>query len=295
MSETVAVNSSVSTTNNTNTVNQSNKGFNKLCKFFLKGNCKKDSCQFKHEYPDNKNYKKNRHASLKNKKNTECFEPMKRPVDLRILYDLNTDYINTELSDRDLLLVPNLFKNFQKYELFDKLVDEVSKFNSDLEHKDLLKLWHGNDKIEGTHWIADDKLKWKDNCPTFNAILDKLVDYFNVDIKATRFNWYSDTDQWKPFHHDAAAFDPKKSKSQNITIALSFGCTRYTALEFAEDNKNNQKTTISIPIADGEIYAFTNTTNKLWRHGILQEKNYKPEGRISIIIWGWVNNITQKI
>jgi hypothetical protein len=273
-----------------------NYKFNKLCKFYNNNGCKKDNCQFIHSNNhnnDKKHHNKNRHHNLKNKKNTECFEPMERKVDLRILYDLNKDYIKTDLTDRDLLLVPNLFKDYMKYDLYYNLIDEITKY--ELEKKDsgdLLKLWHGNDKIAGTHYIADDKLDWKKSCPTFTLILDKLVNYFNVQIKATRFNWYKDTKQWKPFHHDAAAFDPKKSKTQNITIAVSFGCTRYTALEFSEENKNKEKTTISIPIADGEIYAFTNTTNKLWKHGILQEKNYKDEGRISIIIWGWVDNIT---
>lgn len=273
--------------------NKLSKKVNKLCKFYLDNKCIKDNCRFIHsqELPQQRKNKINRHASLKNKKNTECFEPMNRPVDLRIVYDLNNAYLETKLTDRDLLLVPNIFKGFPKFEIYNQLVEEITK--CELEKKDLLKLWHGNDKIDGTHYIADDKLNWKQYCPTFNWVLDNLVQYFNVDIKATRFNWYKDTNQWKPFHFDAAAFDPKKSKTQNITIALSFGCTRYTALEFDSKNSNNQKTTISIPIADGEIYAFTNTINSTWRHGILQEKNFKDEGRISIIIWGWIDNINK--
>ncbi len=279
--------------------NIQSKYYTKVCKFYLRGDCKKDNCTFIHgefKYVNNKkksnhqNY--NRHANLKNKKNTTSFEPMDGPTDLRILYDLNFDKLNTELTDRDLLLVPNAFSKYNKYELYYKLVDEITELQS--KNPDILKLWHGNNKIAGTHFIADDKLNWKDKCPTFNNILNELVQYFNVDIKATRFNWYQNTEQWKPFHHDAAAFDERKSLTQNITIALSFGCTRTTALEYHEFNKNNKKTTISIPIADGEIYAFTNTTNKLWKHGILQENKYKEEGRISIIIWGWVDNIKKE-
>ncbi len=254
---------------------------NKLCKFFIKGNCIKDNCKFIHS----------KHKSIKN---TVCFEPMNRPVDLRIVYDLNPEQLQLKLTDRDLLLVPNVFNKFNKNELYNKLVDEIKECEK--KHPELLKLWHGNDHIDGTHLIADDKLGWKNYSPTFNFILDRLQYYFNVDIKATRFNWYQNTNHWKPFHFDAAAFDPQKRKNQNITIALSFGCTRSTALEFAEKNKNNTQTTIAIPISDGEIYAFTNTTNDIWRHGILQEKEFKNEGRISIIIWGWsdyVSNLDQ--
>lgn len=266
---------------------QSNKHFTKVCKFYLKGNCKKDNCTYLHTKFNNK---KNRHYNLKNKKNTETFEPMDRNVDLRIINDLGTENLTAQLTDRDLLLVPNLFKQYNKLDLYDKLATEINELQ--IKNPEILKLWHGNDKIEGTHLIADDKLNWKDNCPTFHNVLDVLVKFFKVDVKATRFNWYKNTEQWKPFHHDAAAFDPKKSSTQNITIALSFGCTRQVALEFSEKNKNNEKTTISIPINDGEIYAFTNTTNKLWKHGILQEKKYQEKGRISIIIWGWIDNIS---
>lgn len=268
-----------------NLKNQDNK---KICKFYLKGKCTKDNCQFIHSNSYNKN---NRHKLLKNNKNTVCFEPMTRPVDLRIVYDLHPEKLQTSLTDRDLLLVPNVFNDFYKFELYNNLVNEIK--DCEQRKPELLKLWHGNDKIEGTHLIADDKLGWKQYSPTFNFILERLQYYFNVDIKATRFNWYQNTNHWKPFHFDAAAFDPEKRKNQNITIALSFGCTRSTALEFAEKNKNNTQTTISIPISDGEIYAFTNTTNDIWRHGILQEKEFKEEGRISIIIWGWSDYVSE--
>ncbi len=29
----------------------------------------------------------------------------------------------------------------------------------------------------------------KSECPTFHMIVDKLADYFNMDVKATRLNW----------------------------------------------------------------------------------------------------------
>lgn len=262
----------------------------KVCKYFLDNKCnREDQCNFSHS-----NKPKNRHNKLKNKKNTDCFEPMSRPVDLRILYDLSSDKMSVNLTDRDLLLVPNLFKNYEKNEIYNKLIDEIKECEYKKENiGNLLKLWHGNDKIEGTHLIADDKMNWKLDCPTFQFVLNKLADFFDVNIKATRFNWYVDSDQWKPFHHDAAAFNPQKEKTQNITIALSFGLTRSIGLEFSEKNENKEKTTISFPIGDGEIYVFTNTTNKLWKHGVLQEKKYSDQGRISIIIWGWVDNLSK--
>lgn len=47
----------------------------------------------------------------------------------------------------------------------------------------LLKLWHGD-----THLIADDHTAWKKNAPTFAMVHERLRTFFNMDIKATRFN-----------------------------------------------------------------------------------------------------------
>ena len=52
----------------------------------------------------------------------------------------------------------------------------------------LWKLWHGN-----SHMIADDHLNWKNKCPTFMLVIDRLTKYFNMDVKATRFNYYRDS------------------------------------------------------------------------------------------------------
>lgn len=53
-----------------------------------------------------------------------------------------------------------------------------------------------------------------------------------------------------------------------------------------EDAKT--RTTIAMPQPDGMVYCFARDANILWRHGILQEKEVKKEGRISIILWGWI-------
>ena len=51
-------------------------------------------------------------------------------------------------------------------------------------------------------------------------VLEKIVDFFKMDVKATRFNWYRDSKDWKPYHHDAAAFNPDKGiiQAKNATI-----------------------------------------------------------------------------
>ena len=53
-----------------------------------------------------------------------------------------------------------------------------------MPEEQLWKLWHGD-----SHLIADDKRNWKQLCPTFTYVVDKMRDYFDMDIKATRLNW----------------------------------------------------------------------------------------------------------
>ena len=152
--------------------------------------------------------------------------------------------------------------------------------NSGVNPDELWKLWHGD-----THLIADDKKDWKKMCPTFNLVIGKIMDYFNMDIKATRFNWYRNSQEWKPFHHDAAAIKPDKAKVQNLTVGVSFGAEREAAFQHAKT-----RNVISFPLPYGSIYVFSKDVNIEWRHGILQlppEKQH-GQGRISIIAWGAV-------
>jgi hypothetical protein len=64
--------------------------------------------------------------------------------------------------------------------------------------------WH-----EGSHLIVKDPT----NCPTFKVIQEKIAKYFSIELKSvgTRFNWYRDSSDWKPFHHDSAAFNRKRA------------------------------------------------------------------------------------
>lgn len=248
-----------------------------VCRDFLRGNCQRgDKCRFTHEVHD---YSKRHERRRPRVKNTETFEPMQRPVDMRIVVDHGKDgKCNTVISTRDVVLVPNLFNDFAPGELYKRLEHEV--LNCGVPQERLLKLWHGD-----THLIADDHTEWKKNAPTFSMVLDRIASYFDMDIQATRFNWYQDTSQWKPLHFDSAAVKPDKAAVQNFTVAVSFGATRDAAFEDA-----NTKTVISIPQPNGYVYCFSKDTNILWRHGILKEKVTRQEGRISIIAWGWINN-----
>ena len=242
-----------------------------ICKDWFKGSCKRgDSCKWIHTNTSSESVKKP--ILRKKKKNTETFEPSHKPLDLRILVGSGQFY-NKPIFNNDVIIFPNFFNSGNTY---NDLLNET-------KHEDfnrLWKLWHGD-----SHLIADDKIGWKKHCPTFNRIIGDIRDYFRMDIKATRFNWYRSTEEWKPYHHDAAAIDPKKSETQNFTVGISFGIERDIAFEHART-----KTTVTIPLEDGCLYAFAKNVNIDWRHGIpqLPPTQYRNEGRISIIAWGSV-------
>lgn len=195
---------------------------------------------------------------------------------MRVVVDVDPNHLSVPVTVRDVLYAPCIFNRPGDDKLYDKLAQEMDRCT--IPERDLLKSWHGD-----SHWIADDSTGWKKQCPTFTAVVDRIRKYFDMDIKATRFNWYKDTSEWKPYHHDAAAVKPDKAKTQNFTVGVSFGATRVAAFEDART-----KTTIAMPQPHGSVYCFSRDTNILWRHGILQEKEVRQEGRISIIAWGWI-------
>ena len=286
-----------------------------ICRYHFVGTCKHgNSCTRSHEYKlvgSNSNFTnkpdKPTKANKKKlvKKNTESFEPFDSSADMRVMIgDPSSPTYNYNYESRDVILVHGLFSSsdYLHGNLYNKLLSEVNQFGAGLSNQDIWKMWHGD-----THYIADDHKKFKDKCPTFLMVVDKLKEYFKCDVKATRFNLFSDDSQFKPLHFDAAAVDPDKAKTQNITIGVSFGSTRDVMFEHGKT-----RTKVNIPLPNGSIYCFLRDTNCEWRHGIpLVSKNKSdgPDlqtisakdgipmvsqdkqtdaGRISIILWGWV-------
>ncbi len=264
---------------------------NKICKFYLKGTCTKgDSCNYSHQISvkkrdqnednvndNNKEKKNNRHNRHRRPRNTEVFTPDHRPSDMNILISKS----QLKYKPNDVVIVPNFIEEIHPYEYYSKLLNEMDE--SGIEEKDLWKRWH-----ENNHFIADDSLNWKEKAPTFNELLNKIEKYFNMKIKSTRFNFYENSTDFKPFHHDAASIKPHIAKIQNFTVGISLGATRDVAFEYA---KSNHKTTVSIPLENCCAYAFSRDVNVNWKHGIPQVDPNKgfSSGRISIIAWGWVD------
>ena len=136
---------------------------------------------------------------------------------------------NRSYTTRDVVLVNDIFGDVNDLSIYNRLLDEIK--NCGVESQKLWQLWHGD-----SHVIADDSKAWKEKCPTFSWVVETMAAYFDMDVKATRLNWYRNSEEWKPFHHDAAAMKEKFAKSQNFTLGVSFGAEREAAFEHAKVN-----------------------------------------------------------
>ena len=129
--------------------------------------------------------------------------------------------------------------------------------------------------------------------PTFKGIVKKLCDYFGIDIKRarTRFNWYRDSSDWKPFHNDATAYLRWCAAKENVTVGVSFGAER----ELAFLNMKNG-TRLYFPQTNGMLFHFGRDVNINWMHGVnaLPKDEQSGKGRISIIVWGYVKDCIEE-
>ena len=117
------------------------------------------------------------------KRNTENFNPSHEPTEMRILVATpGLKKYNREYTSRDVLMVTDLFCDPDDLTIYEKLLYEVK--HCGVEEDVLWQSWHGD-----SHVIADDKRRWKDASPTFRWVIDKIAHYFDMDVKATRFNW----------------------------------------------------------------------------------------------------------
>lgn len=125
-----------------------------------------------------------------NGRNTESFDPASTLVrpDLRVhVGSSRTTTFSRPLKHDDVVIVPELFGEEDDWSLYYKLVEEMR----DIQQKGQSKgsewiSWH-----EGAHLIS----KNPTDSPTFNMVIDRLCEYFNIRKQSigTRFNWYRDS------------------------------------------------------------------------------------------------------
>ena len=109
-----------------------------------------------------------------------------------------------------------------------------------------------------------------------------------------RFTLFSS--DWKPFHHDSAAFNPQRARNQNITVGVSFGATRELAFIRAEPLQSEDKVRLYFPQTNNGVFSFGRDANILWKHGVnaLPPAQQDGKGRISIILWGLAQNAIEE-
>ena len=212
------------------------------------------------------------------RRNTISFTLDYTPPDLRVQFGNGVwPRFPYEISEHDVIMIPVLF-----HDIFSNIKQAYDLLMNEMNYDDFCA-WHGNKELDGTHWILNDKAKCKDRSVLFHKVVDRIANYFNMDIHATRYNLYEKGDEWKPYHFDAAAIDPEKARKQNITIGVSFGAERSISFQHAKNG-----TRVDFSLQNGMCYAFGKKINTTWRHGIPPKRN-ETMGRISIICWGFCN------
>mmetsp|Transcript_23598 Transcript_23598/g.55913 ORF Transcript_23598/g.55913 Transcript_23598/m.55913 type:complete len:368 (+) Transcript_23598:46-1149(+) len=227
-------------------------------------------------------------------RNSASFDPtstLVRPaLRVQIGSPLAQSYNRFPLKHDDVVIVPELFGREDDWKMYYKLLEEMT----DLQEKNIRGSewlsWH-----EGSHLVVKNPKGSK----TFQEIIEKLCEYFQIEKKSigTRFNWYKDSTDWKPFHHDSAAFNPSRAKTQNITVGVSFGDNRELAFMRADDASDCR---LYFPQTNNGAFSFGRDVNIHWKHGINalskdeQEAHGINKGRISVILWGLATNVKEE-
>jgi hypothetical protein len=125
---------------------------------------------------------------------------------------------------------------------------------------------------------------------TFNAIIDAVSSYFDLDVYQTRLNYYPDTTSWKPFHHDSHAYGGRALR-EDFTVGISLGGAR--ELAFLHPTSKRQ---FSFPQENGDVFAFTNEVNQKFMHGVPRATGkYARSGpRLSLIAWGRRRSLNER-
>lgn len=180
------------------------------------------------------------------------------------------------VSHDDVIIVPEFFCREDSLELYYTLLKEMRESQARGDENTEWCSWH-----EGSHLLT----KNPSRSQTYQRVLGELCDFFSVspDSSGTRFNWYRDGSDWKPFHHDSAAFNVDRAKVQNCTVGISFGASREMAFRHATTGE-----LLYFPQSNGTLFFFGRDVNIRWQHAInaLPVDKQDGKGRISIILWG---------
>jgi len=239
------------------------------CRDFKLGRCSYgDRCRFSHG-----------DAGQEAKDNVPTFDPTSQLVrpSMRIITTPTSARYAQPVKHDDVIIVPDFFSEKDGWDIYYKLIEEMRACQARGDRKAEWLSWH-----EGAHLLSQNP----EGSATYHKVLDKMCEYFSIaeGNRGTRFNWYRDGSDWKPFHHDSAAFNPMRAKNQNCTVGISFGTSRELAFRHAKTEE-----LVYFPQTNGMLFYFGRDANIRWQHGInaLPATEQDGKGRISIILWGW--------
>lgn len=154
----------------------------------------------RNHHPNNNNKNHPYRTNKQKGRNTESFDPVSTMVrpDIRVQIGSSQQSVyNKPIKHDDVVIVPELFGSELDWTMYHTLVQEITALQENsIQGSDWIR-WH-----EGSHWIVQNP----NHSPTFHQIIDRLCEYFQIQRQSvgTRFNWYQDSSDWKPFHHDSA-------------------------------------------------------------------------------------------
>jgi hypothetical protein len=217
-------------------------------------------------------------------RNTESFDPtstLVRPA-MRVVVGSKNPVFGKSLKHDDVVVVPEFFCAQDDWTMYYRLIEEMRSLQSTKQKKSEWIPW-----AEGCHLISQNPT----GCPSYEDVLRRMAAYFNMTPHGTRFNWYRDSSDWKPFHHDSAAYNPHRAKTQNLTVGVSFGAERELAFLHADTH-----TRVYFPQSNGMLFAFGRDVNIHWKHGVnaLHPSIFCGKGRISIILWGLALDVIEE-
>ena len=158
------------------------------------------------------------------------------------------------------------------YETLERLANDLDECSSAEEEEEGMINWSKHLKQENPEFSG-----------TFRTIVERMAEYFDVDVFATRLNFYRDGSDWKPYHHDSHVFGANGRK-EDFTMGASFGAPR--ALSFLHESSASS---FEFPQKNGGVFAFSSEVNAAMKHGVPQlsgQEQFAVNPRFSIIAWG---------
>jgi hypothetical protein len=157
------------------------------------------------------------------------------------------------------------------YETLERLAKDLDECSKEEEEEGMIN-WSKHLKRENPEFSE-----------TFRTVVERMAEYFDVDVFATRLNFYRDGSDWKPYHHDSHAFGAS-GHEEDFTMGASFGAPR--ALSFLHESSASS---FEFPQKNGDVFAFSSEVNAAMKHGVPQlsgQEQFAVNPRFSIIAWG---------